>query len=171
MDRMEKQETIAALRQVFETSTLVVVSHYSGLTVAQATDLRRKMRDASAEFKVTKNTLAKRAAAGTPYEGIEDLFKGPTGIAFSKDPVAAAKVAADYAKTNDKFIIVGGALGTQALTAEAVQALAKLPSLNELRGSLVGLIQTPATRIAGVVQAPAAQLARVFNAYATKDAA
>lgn len=171
MERSQKEAKVAALHDAFRAAQLVVVAHQSGMTVAQSTDLRRKMRAAGASFRVTKNRLARIALKGTAFEQIGDLFKGPTAIAVSGDPVAAAKVAVDYARTNDKLIIVGGGLGGKLLDPKGVEALSKLPSLDELRGRLLGMIQTPATRIAGVLQAPGAQLARVLNAYATKDEA
>jgi Ribosomal protein L10 len=171
VDRTQKKEWIGALHGTFGDAGLVVVAHYSGLTVAEMTDLRVKMRAAGASFKVTKNRLTKLALQGTAYESIADLFVGPTAVAFSKDPVAAAKVAADFAKTNDKLKILGGSLGGQTLDIDGVKALATLPSLDELRGKLIGMISTPATRIAGVLQAPAGQVARVIGAYAKKDEA
>jgi large subunit ribosomal protein L10 len=171
VDRTQKKEWIGALHGTFGDAGLVVVTHYTGLTVAEMTDLRTKMRAAGASFKVTKNRLTKLALQGTAYESIADLFVGPTAVAFSKDPVAAAKVAADYAKANDKLKILGGSLGGQTLDVNGVKALATLPSLDELRGKLIGMISTPATRIAGVLQAPAGQVARVIGAYAKKDEA
>jgi large subunit ribosomal protein L10 len=153
----------------FAEASLVIVTRQNGLTVAQSTDLRNKMRAAEASFKVTKNTLARIAAKGTPCEVLIDHLTGPTAIAAANDPVAVAKVAVDFAKGNDKFVIVGGALNGKALTKAQIEALSKLPSLDQLRGQLIGLIQAPATKIAGVVQAPAAQLARVFAAYGRKD--
>ncbi|CAO3354797.1 50S ribosomal protein L10 [Azospirillum palustre] len=169
MDRTQKEATIAALQSKLQDTGLVVVTHHLGLTVKEVTDLRAKVRAAGASFKVTKNRLARRSLQGTQFEGLDGLFKGPTAIAYSKDPVAAAKVVADYAKSNEKLKIVGASLGTQILDAEGVKALASLPSLDELRGRLVGMIQTPATRIAGVLQAPGGQVARVLAAYAKKD--
>lgn len=171
MDRTQKEATIADLHSKLQDVSVVVVTHHLGLTVAEVTDLRVKMRAAGASFKVTKNRLARRALKGTQFEGIDGLFKGPTAIAFSKDPVAAAKVVADYAKSNDKLAIVGGSLNGAELNAEGVKALATLPSLDELRAKIVGMIQTPATRIAGVLQAPGGQVARVLSAYAKKDEA
>ncbi|HEY1926102.1 MAG TPA: 50S ribosomal protein L10 [Caulobacteraceae bacterium] len=170
MDRAQKSETIETLRGVFADAGAVVVTHYMGLTVAQLTDLRGRLRGEGATFQVVKNTLAQKALNGTS-NGAHDLFKGPVGIAYAKDPVSAAKVSTQYAKENDKFIIIGGLMGEQVLDAAGVDALAKLPSLDELRAKLIGMIKTPATRIAGVLQAPGGQLARVINAYATKDAA
>jgi large subunit ribosomal protein L10 len=141
------------------------------MTVADVSELRRKMRAAGASYKVAKNRLATRALEGTRFQGISPLLKGPTALAWSTDPVAVAKTAVEFAKTNDKFVVLGGALGTQTLNADGVKALAELPSLETLRAQLVGLIQTPATRIAGVLQAPGGQVARVLAAYAKKDAA
>lgn len=166
VDRTEKREFVATLNAVFSKPGVVVAAHYSGLTVADMNALRARMREAGAGTKVVKNRLAKLALRGTDAEPIADLFTGPTLIAFSGDPVAAPKVAVDFAKANDKLVILGGALGRTALGPEGVKALASLPSLDELRAKLVGLIATPATRIAQVVNAPAAQLARVFGAYA-----
>lgn len=171
MDRTQKDAAIADLHSKLQDTGLVVVTHHLGLTVAEVTDLRGKMRAAGASFKVTKNRLARRALMGTQFEGLDGLFKGPTAIAYSKDPVAAAKVVVDYAKSNDKLAIVGASLGNQVLNADGVKALATLPSLDELRAKLVGMIQTPATRIAGVLQAPGGQIARVLSAYAKKDEA
>lgn len=171
MDRTQKESLVGTLHEAFADTAVVVITHYSGMTVAQLTDLRRKAREAGASFKVTKNRLTRLALAGTPYQGLEKMFAGPTAVAFSKDPVAAAKLVVDFAKTNDKLIIVGGATGQQKLTAEGVKSLAALPSLDELRARLVGMMQTPATRVAAVLQAPAGQLARVMGAYARKDEA
>jgi large subunit ribosomal protein L10 len=171
VERAEKRELVTALNKVFQTTGVVVVAHNKGLTVNQVNDLRGRMAQAGATVKVAKNRLAKLALDGTPAAGITDLFKGPTMVAYAADPVSAPKVAADFAKGNDKFVILGGALGKTIMDAAAVKALAELPSLDQLRAKLVGMIQTPATRIAGVVQAPAVQLARVINAYATKDKA
>jgi large subunit ribosomal protein L10 len=171
VDRTEKAAAIAALHRTLQETQLVVVTHQLGLTVAEVTNLRGKMRAAGAGFKVTKNRLARIALKGTQFEGIDDLFTGPTAIAFSRDPVAAAKVVADFAKSNDKLQIIGAGLGNQVLNAEGVKALATLPSLDTLRAQLIGLLNTPATRIAGVLQAPGGQIARVLSAYAKKDEA
>src|SRR5690349_781581 len=171
MDRAEKQEAIETLKGVFDTSGAVVVTHYLGLTVAEMTDLRGKLREQGAQLKVVKNTLAQKALAGSVGEAGDALFKGPVAIAFASDPVSAAKVATQYAKDNDKFSVVGGLMGQQVLDKASITALASLPSLDQLRGKLIGLIQAPATKIAGVLQAPAGQLARVMGAYAAKDAA
>ncbi|EKF16882.1 50S ribosomal protein L10 [Nitratireductor pacificus] len=171
MDRAEKREFVADLNQVFSNTGSVVVAHYAGLTVAQMNDLRSKMRTAGGTVKVAKNRLAKIALQGTPSEGIQALFEGQTLIAYSDDPVAAPKVASDFAKGNDNLVILGGAMGATALDADGVKALATMPSLDELRAKIVGMISTPATRIAQVVNAPAGQLARVFGAYSKKDEA
>lgn len=171
VDRAEKTEMVSYLNGVFSDTGVVVVAHYSGLTVADMTTLRGRMKDAGASLKVAKNRLVKIALKGTDAEHISDLFQGPTVIAFSADPVAAPKVATEFAKTNDKLVILGGAFGKTNLDPSGVEALAKMPSLDELRARLVGMINTPATRIAGVLQAPAGQLARVFGAYAEKDEA
>ena len=171
MDRTQKEELVASFNEAFSEATLVVVTSQNGLSVAQSTELRREMRNAGASFKVTKNRLTRLALKGTKFEHLSDLFKGPTGIAYSDDPVAAARVAVKFADDNDKFVVLGGGLDEQALDVSAVTALAKLPSLDELRGKLVGMIQTPATRIAGVTQASAGQLARVISARAEQGEA
>ena len=171
MDRTEKREFVASLATVFAETSMVVVTRNDGLTVAEVTDLRRRMRAEGVTFKVAKNRLANLALDGTRFDGIKPMLKGPTALAWSKDPVAAAKVAVEFAKTNEKFVVIGGALGAQALDASGIKALAELPSLDTLRAKLVGMIQTPATRIAGVIQAPAGNLARVFGAYARRDEA
>jgi large subunit ribosomal protein L10 len=171
MDRTQKAEVVDTLNGLFGDAGSVVVAHYSGMTVAQMGDLRARMRAAGASFKVAKNRLVVRALQGTAAEGIAHLFKGPTGIAISKDPIAASKVAVAYAKENDKLVILGGVVGSTALDANGVKALAELPSLDELRGKIVGLLQAPATKLAGLLAAPAGQLARVIGAYSTKDAA
>ncbi len=171
MDRSQKAESVAFLTEVFNEAGVVVITRNLGMTVAQSTALRIKVREAGASFKVAKNSLAKIAAQGTAYEGVTDLFTGPTGIAASADPVAAAKVVVDFAKTNDKLEIVGGAMGSVILNADGIKALATMPSLDEMRAKLIGLIQAPATKIAQLSTAPAAKLARVFAAYAEKDAA
>lgn len=171
MDRAQKAEAVADLNRIFSEVGVVVVTRNLGMTVAQSTTLRNKMRDAGATYKVSKNKLAKIALDGTDYLSLSDLLTGPVGLASSTDPVAAAKVAVDFAKTNDKFEIVGGAMGATALDVEGVKALASLPSLDELRAKIVGLIVAPATKIATIAQAPAAQLARVLSAYAEKEAA
>ena len=169
MDRAQKAELVASLNRTFAETSVVVITRNLGMTVAQATDLRTKMRAAGASYKVAKNRLAKLAIEGTPYAPIGDLLTGPTAIATSPDPVAAAKVAVEFATTNDRLEIVGGAMGDTPLDVDGVKALATLPSLDELRGKIVGLIVAPATKIAQVVQAPASQLARVFGAYGAKE--
>ena len=171
MDRAEKREFVAWLNGVFKESGSVVVAHYSGLTVAQMNDLRSKMRDAGGTVKVAKNRLAKIALQGTESESIGNLFTGQTLVAYSTDPITAPKVAVEFAKGNDKLVILGGAMGSTALNADGVKSLASLPSLDELRAKLVGMIQTPAQRLAVLTSAPAGQLARVFGAYARKDEA
>jgi large subunit ribosomal protein L10 len=169
VERAEKAELVASLNAVFKTTGSVVVSHNLGLTVAQVNDLRRRMAKAEATVKVAKNRLAKLALVDTPAAGMSDLFKGPTMVAYSPDPVAAPKVAIDFAKQNDKFVVLGGTLAGSTLDAKGVKALAELPSLDELRARLIGMIQTPGTRMAAVLQAPAGQLARVLKAYADKN--
>jgi large subunit ribosomal protein L10 len=171
VERAKKEQLVAELGGTFSEAAVVVVTHQNGLTVAESTDLRRRMLAAGASFRVTKNRLAKLALAGTPYEGLADLFEGPTAIAWSTDPVAAAKVAVGYAKDNEKLTVIGGAMGENRLDADGIKALATLPSLDELRAKLVGMINTPATRIAGVLQAPAGQVARVLAAYSEKGEA
>jgi large subunit ribosomal protein L10 len=171
VERAEKRELVSTMNEVFQETNVVVVAHYAGLTVAELTALRGKARVAGVSVKVAKNRLVKLALQGTESAHIADLFTGPTLVAYSSDPVAAPKVVADFAKTNDKLVILGGAMGKTNLDPNGVKALATLPSLDELRGKLVGLLQAPATRIATVVSAPAAQLARVFGAYAKKDEA
>ena len=171
MDRAAKKEQVTALNGVFKDANVVVVAHYSGLTVAQMQTLRKQMRQAGAAVKVAKNRLAKIALEGTDVASIASLLKGPTLIAFSSDPVAAPKVANDFAKAHEKFVILGGAMGKTTLDLNGVKQLASLPSLDELRAKIVGLIQAPATKIAQVVNAPAAKLARVVQAYASKGEA
>ena len=166
MDRIEKREFVAELSAVFADTSMVVVTRNAGMTVADVTALRRSMRAAGASFKVAKNRLALLALEGTRFDGIAPLLKGPTALSWSKDPVAVAKAAVDFAKTNDKFVLIGGALGSQVLDAAGVKALSELPSLDSLRAKILGLLNAPATKVAGVLQAPAGQLARVFAAYA-----
>lgn len=171
MDRAQKREMVSTLNTVFTTTGVVVVAHYSGLTVAQMSNLRRQMKQAGGSLKVAKNRLAKIALEGTDVAHVAPLLKGPTILAYSNDPIAAPKVIVDFAKANDKLVVLGGAMGQTSLNADGVKALASLPSLDELRAKLVGLIQAPATKIAQVVTAPSAKLARVFGAYAKRDAA
>ena len=166
MDRSQKAESVAQLNATFNEVGVVVVTRNLGLSVAQSTELRVKMREAGASYKVAKNRLAKLAIQDTDYAGIGDLLTGPTAIAASVDPVAAAKAIVEFAKTNDKIEIVGGSMGAQVLTPEGVKALASMPSLDELRAKLIGLVQAPATKVAQLTTAPAAKLARVFGAYA-----
>ena len=171
MDRAAKRELVTSLNGVFSDSSVVVVAHYKGLTVADMQKLRSQMKQAGATVKVAKNTLAAIALNGTDVSSIQPLLKGPTLLAYSSDPVAAAKVAVDFAKTNDKLVILGGAMGKTSLNLDGVRSLATLPSLDELRAKMVGLIQAPATKLAQLANAPAAKLARVFGAYAAKDEA
>lgn len=168
MDRSEKEQLVSSLRQDLADSSLVIVAHQTGLTVAQTLDLRRQMREAGAKFKVAKNTLIRLAVSGTHNENIQTLLSGPTTLAYSKDPVAAAKVTMKFANSNDRFKIVGGSLDGKVLNEKDIETLSKLPSLDALRGKILGIISTPATRVAGVLQAPAGQLARVFSAYGKK---
>ncbi|HRE45156.1 MAG TPA: 50S ribosomal protein L10 [Terricaulis sp.] len=171
MDRAQKAETVESLKSVFAGAGVVVVGHYSGLTVAELTVLRNRLRKEGGALKVVKNRLVKLALADTPKASVSPLFTGPTAIAYSEDPIAAAKIAVAFAKEKEKFAILGGLFGDQLLDKKGVDAIATLPSLDELRGKIIGLVQAPATKVAGVLAAPAGQLARVFNAYATKDAA
>jgi large subunit ribosomal protein L10 len=171
VQRTEKQELVSSLNRQFQEAALVVITQQSGLTVAEATELRRKMRQAGGRFKVTKNRLARLALKGTKYEGLAHLFTGPTAIAFSTDPVATAKATVDFSKTHEKLRITGGAFGDRMLDPEGVKVLATLPSLDELRARLLALVQTPATRVASVLKAPAGQLARVLQAYASQGEA
>ncbi|HEX8583750.1 MAG TPA: 50S ribosomal protein L10 [Allosphingosinicella sp.] len=169
MDRAQKSEQVAQLKQTFSEVEVVVVTRNLGMTVAQSTALRNRMRDAGASYKVTKNTLTLIALEGTTYASIGDMLTGPTALATSADPVAAAKVAVDFAKTTDRFEIVGGAMGDTVLDVAGVRALAELPSLDELRATIIGLIQAPATKIARTINEPGAMLARVIGAYAAKE--
>ncbi len=171
MDRAQKPVVVEDLKNTFNEVSVVVVTRNLGLSVAQSTALRNKMREGGAQYKVTKNSLARIAATGTAYEPIGTMLTGPVALATSKDPVAAAKIAVEFAKTNDKLEIVGGAMGTTLLDVEGIKNLATMPSLDELRGKLVGLVQAPATKIVQIVQAPAGQIARVLGAYAAKEAA
>lgn len=165
MDRAEKREIVAALHDVFAKTGVVVVAHYAGLSVAAMTKLRRDMRSAGGQVKVAKNRLVKLALEGTDAKGIADLLRGPTCIAYSVDPIAAPKIAVKFAKANEKFVILGGTMGQTVLDAQGVSSLANLPSLDELRGKLIGLMQAPASKIARTLTEPGAQLARVFGAY------
>ncbi len=171
MDRTEKREFVASLAGVFADTSMVVVTRNRGLTVAEVTDLRRRMRAAGANYKVAKNRLATRALEGTKFEGIQPLLKGPTALAWSKDPVAVARTAVEFARLNEKFEVLGGALGSQTLDASGIKALSELPSLDALRAKLLGLVLAPATKLAGLMQAPGGQLARLLAAHASRDAA
>jgi large subunit ribosomal protein L10 len=171
MDRSQKADAVAALNATFNEAGVVVITRNLGMTVAQSTALRVKMREGGASFKVSKNSLAKLAIANTDYAGIGDMLTGPVALGTSVDPVAAAKTVVEFAKTNDKLEVVGGAMGTVILNADGIKALASMPSLDELRAKLVGLVQAPATKLAQLATAPAAKLARVFGAYAAKEAA
>ena len=171
MDRAEKSQLVEDLGSVFKDTGVVVVAHYTGLSVAEMTSLRAQMREAGAGMRVAKNRLVKLALKGTDVEHVSDLFQGPTVIAYSDDPVAAPKIAVEFAKGNEKLVILGGAMGTTNLDAEGVKALAALPSLDELRGKLVGLLVAPATKVAQVLAAPAGQVARVVGAYANQGEA
>lgn len=166
MDRDQKRAFVEELSQLLAGTTMVVVTHYQGLTVAQATDLRRRMRAAGATYRVAKNRLAARALVGTKFAGLTPMLTGPTALAWSSDPVAVSKAAVEFARTNEKLVIVGGSLGERKLDAAGVRALAELPTLDVLRARLVGMISTPATRVAGVLAGPGGSLARVFGAYA-----
>ncbi len=171
MDRSQKANAVAELNATFNEAGVVVITRNLGMTVAQSTALRVKMREGGASFKVSKNSLAKLAIANTDYAGIGDMLTGPVALGTSVDPVAAAKTVVEFAKTNDKLEVVGGAMGSLILNADGIKALASMPSLDQLRGTLIGIIQAPATKIAQLATAPAAKLARVFGAYATKEAA
>jgi large subunit ribosomal protein L10 len=171
VERAAKKEAVEELNGLFKTTGVAIVAHYSGLTVAQMQKLRSQMKQAGASLKVSKNRLAKIALEGTDVVAIGSLLKGPTVIATSNDPVAAPKVAVDFARTNDKFVILGGSMGKTVLNVDSVKALAALPSLDELRARIVGLVMAPATKIAQLSTAPAAKLARVVQAYASKSEA
>ena len=170
MDRSQKADAVAQLNALFNEVSVVVIPRNLGMTVAQSTDLRGKMRDAGASYKVAKNRLVRLALENTDYVGLDEMLIGPVGLAWSKDPVAAAKAAVDFAKTNDKLEIIGGSMGAVVLDEAGIRALASMPSLDELRAKLIGLVNAPATKIAQVVTAPAAKVARVFAAYADKAA-
>jgi len=171
VDRAEKSELVATLHDVFKSTSVVVVAHYSGLSVSEMTDLRGRMREAGGQMKVAKNRLAKLALEGTEVAHVGDLLKGPTVLAYSDDPVTAPKIAVEFAKTNQNLVILGGAMGATVLDPEGVKSLATMPSLDELRAKLVGMINTPATRVAQVLAAPGGQVARVLAAYSEKSEA
>ena len=170
MNRTEKQDIVTDLNATFANAASVIVTNYRGIDVSEMDELRGVMRESGARFRVTKNRLAKRAIEGTPYSGLSDMFTGPTAIAYSDDPVAAAKATVAYAKKNDKLIVVGGAMGDNLLDEAGVKTIAALPSLDEIRAKLIALLNTPATQIAAVLQAPAGQLARVLAAQGSKEA-
>ena len=165
MDRTAKEDFVASMQKTFEDSSIVVVTHYTGLTVSEMSDLRSQMLEVGASFKVTKNRLTRIALEGKKYQPLEDMFNGPTAIAYSKDPVAAAKATVNFSKDNKKLVVIGGALGEEQLDLEALKKLASLPSLETLRAKILGMINTPATRVAGVLTAPAGQVARVIGAH------
>ena len=169
MDRTEKEAVVADLHRTFDDATLLVITQQSGLTVAEVSELRRQMRAAGATYKVIKNRLTKRALEGTKFQALKPLFTGPTAIAYSDDPVAAAKVCVEFAKKNEKLTVIGGALGEEELDTGRIKYLAQLPSLDGSRAKLIGVVQAPATKLAGVIQAPAGQLARVFSAYGSQE--
>ena len=171
MDRSHKEALVTSLHDQLSDTVCVVITHQTGMTVAEVTELRRQMRAAGASFKVTKNRLARRALAGTKFERLSPMFTGPTAIAFSRDPVAAAKVAVEFANRNEKLRIVGGGLNDQQLDVQGVKSLATMPSLDQLRARLIGMLQTPATRIASILQAPGGQIARVLSAHAKQGSA
>jgi len=171
MDRAGKVKSLEMLKGIFADAGAVIVTHYSGLTVAEMSDLRNKLRAEGASLKVIKNRLAKIALDGTGGDEAADLFKGPVAVAYAPDPVSAAKVCAEFAKGNEKLVLVGGLMEGSVLDQKAVEALAKMPSLDQLRGKIIGVLQAPATKVAGVLQAPGGQLARVVSAYSKKDAA
>jgi len=168
MDRVQKQDLVNSLNGDLTSMETVVIAHYKGLTVAEITDLRRKIRANGGVMKVAKNSLVKLALKGTPYESLSSLFTGPTAIFYSTDPVAPAKIVSEFANDNDKLVIVGGAMGASVLDVEGVKQLAKMPSLDQLRAGIIGIISAPATKLATILQTPAGQLARVFGAYAAK---
>jgi large subunit ribosomal protein L10 len=169
VDRTEKEAVVADLHRTFDDTTLLVITQQSGLTVGEVSELRRQMLAAGATYKVTKNRLTKRALEGTKFQALQPLFTGPTAIAYSDDPVAAAKVCVEFAKKNAKLTVIGGALGEEELDTGRIDYLAQLPSLDESRARLIGVVQAPATKLAGVIQAPASQLARVFSAYGSQE--
>ncbi len=171
MDRSQKTDAVAELNDVFNRAGVVVVTRNLGLSVAQSTELRAKMREAGASFKVAKNSLAKLALKDTDYEGIDEFLTGPTALGYSEDPVAAAKAAVEFAKTTDRLEIVGGSMGAQKLDEAGVRSLASMPSLDELRGTIVGLLNAPATKVVRTIKEPTSMLARVFGAYGAKEAA
>ena len=171
MDRAQKEKVVEELGQIFESSGVVVVAHYEGMTVAEMQDLRAKMREAGGSVRVAKNRLAKIALQGQPCESIADYLTGMTVLSYSEDPVAAAKVIDEYAKGNDKLVILGGAMGDTALDPEGVKAVAKMPSREELIASIVGCIGAPAANLAGAIGAPASNIASILSTIEEKAAA
>lgn len=171
MEREQKRELVTSLHQVFSDTGVIIVAHNVGMTVAQTTNFRRQVREVGGTVKVAKNRLVKLALKDTPSEGLSSLFIGPTIIAFAEDPVSVPKVAVKFAEQSDRLVLLGGALGSRILDVEGVKALASLPSLDELRGKLIGLIQAPASKVARVISTPGGQIARVINAYAEKGQA
>lgn len=171
MLRAEKSQVVERLHAALAEAEVVVVTHYKGLTVAELGELRGQLRAVGGTLKVAKNRLAKRALDGTAFAGVAEFLKGPTAIALAREPVGVPKALVEYARKNEKLVIVGGGLKGTVLDASAVKALAELPSLDALRARLVGLLQAPASRLVGVLQAPGAQLARVLKAYSDKQAA
>jgi large subunit ribosomal protein L10 len=169
VDKLKKGQVVASLQESFSGASTIIVTHYKGLTVAEITNLRRNMRKLGAEFKVTKNSLTKLALKDTQYEKLSELLEGPVAIAYSSDPVAAAKGIVEFANDNEKLIILGGAVGSEAVDVSRIKTLAKLPSLDQLRSKIIGMISTPATRIACILQAPGSQVARVISAHAKKN--
>ena len=171
MDRAQKEALVEELGQIFESSGVVVVSHYAGLTVAEMQDLRAKAREAGGSVRVAKNRLAKIALEGKPCASIANLLTGMTVLTYSEDPVAAAKVAQDFAKSNDKFVILGGAMGETALNPAGVEAVSKMPSREELIASIVSCIGAPAANIAGAIGAPASNIASILSTIEDRAAA
>lgn len=169
MLRSEKKQFVSDLEEVYKSSSSVIVTHYHGLTVSQLTKLRQSLRSQGAKFKVIKNTLSKIAANDSEISQISGLFSGPSAIAYSEDPIAAAKGVVEFAKDNEQLKIIGGVVDGKSLTIAEVKQLAELPSMDELRGKFIGILQAPATKLATVLQAPASQLARVINGYANKN--
>jgi len=168
MERVQKEALVASMNQTFKDAGVVVVAHYNGLNVAEMTDLRVKMAEAGASFRVAKNSLTKLALEGTDAIGLKDLFQGPTAVAYSADPVSAPKIAVNFAKDHENLVILGGSMGAGALDPAGVKTLASLPTLDELHATIAGMINRPATKVATILQAPAGQLARVFGAYANE---
>jgi len=169
VEREQKRELVKSLHEVFSDTGVIVVAHNTGMTVAEITDLRAQVREVGGAVKVAKNRLVKLALKDTPAESLSDLFTGPTIIAYADDPVSVPKVAVKFAKANEKLVLLGGAMGEMYLDIDGVKSLAALPSLDELRGTLVGLLQAPASKVARVISTPPGQLARVISAYSEKS--